>query len=177
VSHEKKLFEALVREHADMLAAYLRSLVADASEADDLFQETMVIAWRRLDDFDHTRPFGPWLRGIARKLVLAYRRKANQRPCTATTLERLEARLDQIAGRPGDTWEEKLDLLGECVRSLPAHYHVVVVRRYFHEQAIEPLAQTLNLSVAAVKKRLQRARGMVLDCIERKLAPLTSVVE
>ena len=30
----------------------------------DLFQETMVVAWRRLDDFDHTRPFGPWLRGL-----------------------------------------------------------------------------------------------------------------
>ena len=49
----KKLFEALVREHADMLTVYLRSAVGNQTDVDDLFQETMVIAWRRLDDFDN----------------------------------------------------------------------------------------------------------------------------
>ncbi len=50
--------------------------------------------------------------------------------------------------------------------------HAVVMQRYFREQAIEKLAETLQLSVAAVKKRLQRARALVWDCMERKLAPL-----
>ena len=75
MSHAKKLFETLVREHAGMLTVYLRSALGDVSDVDDLFQETMVVAWRRLDDFDHTRPFGPWLRGIAKKLLQAHQRK------------------------------------------------------------------------------------------------------
>ena len=33
----------------------------------------MLTAWRRLGDYDHTRPFGPWLRGIATRLVLRHR--------------------------------------------------------------------------------------------------------
>ena len=58
----KKLFETLVREHADMLTVYLRAALGDVPEVDDLFQETMIVAWRRLDDFDQTRSFAAWLR-------------------------------------------------------------------------------------------------------------------
>jgi RNA polymerase sigma-70 factor (ECF subfamily) len=170
--HAKKLFEALVREHADMLTVYLRSALGNVPEVDDLFQETMIVAWRRLDDFDHTRPFGPWLRGIAKKLLQTHYRKEMSRPCTEVTLDRIEARLAQIGNNSGDTWKEKLEVLRGCVRGLPEDYHAVVMRRYFQGQAIQQLAGALGLSTAAVKKRLQRARAWVLECMERKLAAL-----
>ena len=82
----RKLFETLVREHADMLTVYLRSALGDTSDVDDLFQETMVVAWRRLDDFDQTRPFGPWLRGIARNLDFVSSNELNSPGGLATPL-------------------------------------------------------------------------------------------
>ncbi len=167
----KKLFEALVREHADMLTVYLRSALGDNSDVDDLFQETMVVAWQRLDDFDHTRPFGPWLRGIARKLLLAHRRKESQRRCTPAMLDQLESRLTQLAAGGGDTWQDKLDLLQECVRALPEHYRTAVALRYFQQQAVRQVSSALGLSSVAVRKRLERARAMVLNCMQRKLGP------
>jgi RNA polymerase sigma-70 factor (ECF subfamily) len=166
----KKLFEALVREHADMLTVYLRSALGNVPEVEDLFQDAMVVAWRRIDDFDQTRPFGPWLRGIAKKLVQAHYRKQVLRPRIDATLERIEARITQLSSRPGDTWQEKLELLQGCVQKLPDTYQTVVVARYLRGQAIKQLAESLGLSTAAVKKRLQRARAWVLDCMERKLA-------
>lgn len=166
----KKLFETLVREHADMLIVYLRSALGDVSDVDDLFQETMVVAWRRLDDFDHERPFAPWLRGIARKLLQTHRRKESQRRCTPATLDQLEARLVELGHRRGDTWKEKLEILRGCVWALPEHYHAVVTRRYLQQQAIGQVSDGLGLSTSAVKKRLQRARALVLECMKRKLA-------
>jgi len=166
----RKLFETLVREHADMLLVFLKSSLGNVSDVDDVFQETMIVAWRRLDDFDHTRPFGPWLRGIARKLVLAHHRKTVRNVCNAAVLDQLEFQLDQIAARPGDTWEEKISLLRECVRSLPEHYRVVVTERYFQRQPIRQVSELLELSTATVKKRLQRARSLVLECMQGKLA-------
>lgn len=165
----RRLFEALVREHADMLTVYLRSAVVNGADVDDLFQETMVVAWRRLDDFDQTRAFGPWLRGIARKLVLAHNREASRRLCAPFMLDHVEARLDQFSTRPGDTWDEKLAVLRTCVESLPDQYRTAVGLRYFQQQAIRQVSESMGLSTAAVKKRLQRARSLVLDCIERKL--------
>jgi RNA polymerase sigma-70 factor len=166
----KKLFETLVHEHADMLIVYLRSAIGNVTEVDDVFQETMIVAWRRLDDFDHTRPFAPWLRGIARKLVLAHNRKRARNLCTPTIMDQLETRLDQLTTRHGDTWEEKLEVLHGCVRSLPDDYRTVVTQRYFKQQSIQQVSDLLELSSAAVKKRLQRARSLVLDCIDSKLA-------
>ena len=66
----KLAFEILARENSRMLTAYLRTVVADEAVIDDLFQEAMIVAWRRLQ-CDLSRPFGPWLRGIASRLVLA----------------------------------------------------------------------------------------------------------
>ncbi len=166
----KKLFEALVREHADMLTVYLRSAVGNQTDVDDLFQETMVIAWRRLDDFDQTRAFGPWLRGIAKKLVLAHHRSAPRRVCVPLVLDQVEARLDQLTSRPGDTWDEKLDILRACVKSLPDAYRRALGLRYFKQNAIRQISHSMEITPEAVKKRLQRARGLVLDCVERKLA-------
>ena len=166
----RKLFEALVREHTNMLTVYLRSALHNTSDVDDLFQETMIVAWRRMDDFDHTRPFAPWLRGIAKKLVLAHSRKQVRFLCNPLVLDRVDARLSQLSSRQGDTWEEKAEVLHACVQSLPEHYRTVVSQRYFQQQAILQVSEALKLSTAAVKKRLQRARSLVLECIEGKLA-------
>ncbi len=167
----RKLFEALVREHAEMLTVFLQSVVRNPSDVDDLFQETMVVAWRRLDDFDETRAFGPWLRGIAKNLVLAHNRKRFGQALDPAVLERVDLRLGQLAQRSGDTWEEKLQVLRSCVDSLPEPYRKVVELRYFKQEAVRQTAEILQLSSAAVKKRAQRARSLVLDCIQKKLAP------
>ena len=72
------LFEILVRENADSLTAFLRASVYNEAAADDLFQETMLIAWRKIGEYDRSRPFGAWLRGIAKRLALAHFRKASR---------------------------------------------------------------------------------------------------
>ena len=167
----RKLFEALVREHADMLTALLKSVLANRSDVDDLFQETMMVAWQRLDDFDETRAFGAWLRGIANKRVLAHHRKRAGISYDPVALERVDLRLAQLSARQGDTWLEKLQVLRACVDSLPKHYRKVVELRYFHQQAVRQVSKIMELSDAAVKKRSQRARLLVRDCIRRKLSP------
>lgn len=166
----QKLFETLVREHADMLTVYLTAALGNVVEVDDLFQETMIVAWRRLDDFDQTRPFGQWLRGIARKLLLAHFRKERQRLNTSAVLDQIEVRLGQLGRQEGDTWQEKLRILKVCVVALPEHYRDVVTLRYFQQQAIQQVSEALSISMAAAKKRLQRARAMVLNCMKSKLA-------
>jgi RNA polymerase sigma-70 factor (ECF subfamily) len=151
----KKLFEALVREHADMLTTFLKSAMGDSSDVDDLFQETMVIAWRRLDEFDQTRSFGPWLRGIAKNLVLAHHRKQSRWLCTPAALDKIDTRVAQIWACPGDTWREKLELVHDCVDSLPEHYRQTLSLRYFQQQAIGQVSTTMELSAAAVAELMQ----------------------
>lgn len=168
-AHE--LFEILVRENADMLLAYLRAVVRDATAADDLFQETMLTAWRRLPDYDKSRPFGPWLRGIAARTVMAWRRQRAKSfaLCDDEILEHLSARCESIQKQPGDTWDQKLEGLRDCVDKLPDRYRDVIQLRYAEELSPESLAMRLEITAETLKKRLQRGRARLLECLERKL--------
>jgi RNA polymerase sigma-70 factor (ECF subfamily) len=164
----KDLFEILAREHADMLTAFLRSLVARNQTVEDLFQETMLVAWRRLGEYDRSRPFGPWLRGIAAKLVLAHRRKSAHAflSCEPEVLEALETRFRDFERRPADTFRERLDRLQGCLDKLPPLLRSAVDLVYARGLSLQNLANAVESSEKAVKKRIQRARGMLAQCLE-----------
>lgn len=68
------IFEVLVRENSRMLTAFIQSAVRNPAAVDDIWQETMVTAWKRWDDFDRSQPFGAWLRGIARNNIRSWQR-------------------------------------------------------------------------------------------------------
>lgn len=161
------VFEILVREHADMLTAYLRSLLRNNNALDDIFQETMLVAWRRLDDYDRERPFGPWLRGIATKLVLQHRRKSagSALPCDPQVLEALDERFTETARMSGDTFRERAERLLNCITKLPDKLREAIELTYGRDMLLKQIAESINSSEEAVKKRVQRARQMLADCL------------
>lgn len=167
----KSLFEILMRENAGMLTAYLRTVIRDSSTADDLFQETWLIAWRRLDDFDKSRPFGPWLRGIAARVVMAWRRKSQRSAllCDDEILEHLGQRCESVHRLAGDTWEDKLTGLQGCLDDLPERYREPIRLRYLEELLPDAMAERLGLELETIKKRLQRGRSRLWECLQRKL--------
>lgn len=168
----RELFEILMREHSQSLLAYIRSAVRDPGLADDIWQETMLVAWRRLDDFDRSRPFGPWLRGIAARTVMAKLR--NQRQLMQVEdmdeLEYLSSRFEQVHALTGDTLDEKLMALRDCVSHLSDDERQCILGRYEDNLMPAQLSQRLSLQLETVKKRLQRAKQRLQACIERKLA-------
>jgi RNA polymerase sigma factor (sigma-70 family) len=172
------LFEILVREHGDMLMVYLRSVLRDSAAVDDLFQETMLTAWRNIDRFDRSRPFGPWLRGIAGKLVIAWWRKSDSllRLCDEPTLAQIDERLSQTQRLNGDTLDEKLDALRDCLSDLPLQYRTAIEMRYREGLKPAEITSLLQLNAETVKKRLQRARTLLLDCLNGKLMRAGDVI-
>lgn len=168
----EEIFEILIRENADMLLAYLRSAVRDEHAVDDLFQESMLVAWRKIEQYDRKRPFGAWLRGIAKNLVLAYyRERAWQvQPLDDASLDWLETRFAQVHTLSGDTLGEKLSVLRDCVQALPAEYRQPVQLRYAESLSLSEICNKLQLATETLKKRLTRAKMRLADCLERKLA-------
>jgi RNA polymerase sigma-70 factor len=166
----RAVFEILVRENEAMLMTYLRAIVRNQSVIDDLFQETMLIAWQKLDEYDRARPFGPWLRGIAANLVMAHFRKAKNDIMVfeGETLEYLSQQLQHISERSGDTWDEKIAALKNCIEALPDHNRQAINLRYLEDNSVPQIAAASETTVETIKKRLQRARAQLLDCLRRK---------
>ncbi len=164
------LFEILVRENADSLTAFLRSSVDDQAAADDLFQETMLIAWRKIGEFDRTRPFGAWLRGIARRLVFAYYRSSAREISFSSerVLDYIDRQMAQIDRQPGDTFDEKIAAMKVCIEGLEPMYQEPLELHYRQGKTTEWIAQHMATTKDAVQKRLQRARLQIAVCLKRK---------
>lgn len=164
------IFEILVRENEAMLMTYLRAAVRNQAVVEDLFQETMLVAWRKLNEYDRSCPFGPWTRGIAAKLIMAHFRKAKSDIMITgcDTLEYLSHLIEHIHERAGDTWEQKIDALRLCIDALPDRYQNMIQLRYFEDHPASKISDITKIALETVRKRLQRARAQLLDCLKRK---------
>jgi RNA polymerase sigma-70 factor (ECF subfamily) len=130
-----------------------------------------LILWRKFDQYDPCRPFGPWARGIAAKEVLLMRR-GNARCPTPFPPEAVVAILDEFErflasrGSVSDTTEA----LDKCVDSLPPNSQRLLQLRYGEAMKIQQVASQLGQTMAATQRALSRIHKRLAECIERRLA-------
>lgn len=169
----RDLFEILTREHIDSVRAFLLASLRDSVAVEDLVQETFLVAWRILDRYDRQLPFGPWVRGIAAKLVLNHRRKLGRSRvhyCDEELLGRIEHNFRDFARHPGDTFDEQLDVLRGCLGRLTGVRRESIRMHYEHGLHCKEIAERLQIGFEAVKKHLQRGRAQLHRCLANKLA-------
>lgn len=163
-----QVFEVLVRDHADHLLVFLRAVVRDKSAVDDIFQETMMVAWRRLNDFDRTRSFGAWIRGIGARIAMDHAGKKRAQPMDPAMLEDLERHAAAFDGDHASAFRNRLLTLDECLSRLPAEAADVLRLVYQANLSLKHVAAQLSLNEEAVKKRVQRARALLGECLHQK---------
>lgn len=154
-----------------MLLAYIMSVVSDHKLAEDVAQQSFLIAYRKIDTLKDPEAFPAWLRGIARLEALsALRRREREFPVEPIVLQQLdEAYRCLEEQRPTESWEERFHLVEECYERLPETLQTVCRLHYFEGQKAWQIAEGLALNLTAVLKRLERARHALRDCVRSKL--------
>lgn len=163
----KQVFEILVREHSDRLMAFAYAVCRDRSAAEDVFQETLFRAWKGLDGYDSERPFGAWLRGIARNTAYELFRK-NLRTVDDEVFDVIATQANHFDGAAGTEFRERMDILEECIAALSGQYAETIDLTYRGGLSVERIAVQVSSTTEAVKKRLQRGRAMIAECLARK---------
>jgi RNA polymerase sigma-70 factor (ECF subfamily) len=167
-----ELLERLVRSHQARLRAYLFSRTGRVEAADDLAQETFLVAFRRIEEFDPARPAWPWLVGIARNELREYWRSAARgRP--AEDIEALAAlRLleqDESAAE-GSPDRSAVEALRECLGKLTDRSRDLVRRIYSERRTCAEVARELRQEAGAVRVALHRIRRALHACVQATLA-------
>src|SRR5262245_1082535 len=88
----------LVLAHRTMLKAYIRFHIRDATLAEDTLADVTLAILDSWDRFDHSRPFEPWARGIARRIALTNLRNESRQPCLLDedVLETVAQEIDEM---------------------------------------------------------------------------------
>jgi RNA polymerase sigma-70 factor (ECF subfamily) len=171
-SHSLHIFEVLARQHEPMLMAYLLSLLSDHKLAEDTAQQTLLIAYRKINTLKDPSSFPAWLRGIARlEALAAMRRQGRELPMDPEILEQMDEVYRQLEDQhPAESWEERFHLVEDCYARLPETLQTVCRLHYFEDRKAWQIAEMLTLNLNAVLKRLERARMAIRDCVQHKLA-------
>lgn len=152
------------------IRAFVQSRVKDAALAEDITQETLVRLHRKFGTLRAGEKLEAWVFQIARNAVADHFRAA--RPTEAFDEQAHAPTPDPAAHEPLAAEEEVLrqDLTAyvrSVVERLPAKYRDALRLTEFDGVPQVELARRLGLSVSAAKSRVQRARAMVREEMER----------
>jgi RNA polymerase sigma-70 factor len=171
----ERIFEILIREHELSLLAFVRSCIHEHNAADDVSQEVFAAAWQHLEEYDASHSFAGWLRGIAKNKILEFNRDRATRLRHVNVLspEQIDAvavEFERLIPGRGDAMTETMTALRECLTALPPRQRYLIHAIYREKQTCRAIAERLEETVEGVKKRLQRARAQLRDCIRDKLS-------
>ncbi len=178
---DAEAFSQLVRRHEDRIYRLARHVCAGMpAEADDVYQETFLTAYRKLALFRGESELSTWLYRIASNLCLMRRRKKSREPFVAE-LDRphshddgdapLAQRLADGAPTPEESARKKelSAAVAAALTRLPVEYRLVVALRDIEELPASEAAKILKISVAALKSRLHRGRMFLRAELEKSL--------
>ena len=162
-------FESQVRLHHRRLLAYALALTRRLDAAEDLVQDALLIAHRSLAKYDASRDFGAWLRGIVRMKYLEWTRSHRTEQLDAAVLDAIDHQHQAWDRAAEDGRENAADAVRSCMRKLAPHLAETLELFYRAEESCTAIAGRLHISEVVVRKRLQRARESLAECIRRRL--------
>ena len=169
---DEQAFAAIVEHYRQAVFALAWRMTHDATRAEDLAQEVFLRLWRKLDQFDPSRPLRPWLMRLATNTCINLL-KRKRLPTVSIHREPDEGDWrEPAADEPlADEAAEKgelLDRLEAAIAELPDAYRVVVTLRHVQDLSYEEISQALGCPLGTVKVRLFRAR----ERLRTLMAPL-----
>ena len=167
----ERSFEVLAADYRPMLECYLKGITGESHLAEDLTQETFLVALKQIDRFEPGGNFGAWLRGIARNKVREHRRSAARRPLLVDS--RIVEGMEQVyslfdaPGEGGGAWGDRLQVVRECIGKLRSKLRGAIESVYLRGKTLGEAAQELDSKPEAVGQRLSRARRLIRECAQK----------
>ncbi|MCC7376906.1 MAG: sigma-70 family RNA polymerase sigma factor [Verrucomicrobiales bacterium] len=166
---DQDAFTLIVARYQNLVCSMAYSALGDLGKSEDVAQETFLAAWRNMVRLRDPSRLRAWLCGIARNLIHQSLRRAGREPTHGA--EVIDAASPPVADSspPIDRAisDEEAGILWRSLQSIPDTYRVPLVLFYREQQSIETVAQSLDLSEAAVRQRLSRGRKMLEDEVLR----------
>ena len=154
------LFNLLVERYRASVRSWIKPIVKEEKEVDDLVQETFLNAWQRLDTLhDHER-FAAWLRSIAVNNARMWHRRHHVQLSLIDSLKESDEFITTQTSLSVQDWKKKVALRTALSLLTPA-YRTVVEHHYFKGHSYAQTARLLAINVDTVRSRLQKARTRI----------------
>jgi RNA polymerase sigma-70 factor, ECF subfamily len=168
-------FSELVQRYERKIYRLAKHITQNDEDAEDVLQESFLKAYTHLESFHGDSKFYTWLVRIAVNEALMKLRK--RKTDKTVSLDEPQDTGEDLVQREIAVWEddpekkysreELADILNTAVQSLKPSFRTVFVLRDIEELSTEDTAETLGISIPAVKSRLLRARLQLREKLTR----------
>ncbi|HRN94410.1 MAG: sigma-70 family RNA polymerase sigma factor [Chitinophagales bacterium] len=170
ISGDKALYEIVVRRYNPFLYKIGRSYNYDHEDTQDLMQETFIDAYKSLSKFENRASFKTWIfrimlnnchrksQKLSFKNELSKEIKEDSKPMFSNSKNSADAMVHK---------REVAHVIEAALSKIPEEYRMVFSLREINELSTAETAELLNITETNVKVRLNRAKTMLRNEIEK----------
>jgi RNA polymerase sigma-70 factor (ECF subfamily) len=147
---DREAYRALLEDVSSLLIAFLRRRLSDSPDLEDVYQETLMALHRARHTYEPSRPFEPWLFGIARHVAIDHARRRLAR----LRREALVDVLPEVATQGDGPAVRQLD---QALGRLSATQREVIGLLYVQGLSVDAAAARAGTTTGAIKVRAHRA--------------------
>lgn len=151
---DQNAFHELVQKYDTRIMGLALQLLKNKEDAEDIYQEVFLKAWRNLHTFEFKSDFYTWLYRITTNTCFSYRSGKSRHHFENLSLE--EGYHDVYEDTSPDRSEEHERIIA-LVDNLPVKQRTVFVLRHYEGHKIRDIASLLGLTTGTVKRYLHRA--------------------
>ncbi len=159
---DERAFGELVSRYESKVYSLALKMLRNPEDAEDVLQDTFLRAYRGIKSFKGNSTFSTWIYRITANSALMRLRKRQLPTVSIDDADEREAPINIADWAPGPVEQmlnqETQAAMTEAIEALPPEFRQVFVLRDIEELSNAEVAEILDLSVAAVKSRLHRAR-------------------
>ena len=159
---DERAFGKLVERYETKVYSLAMKMLRNPEDAEDVLQDTFLRAYRGIKSFQGNSTFSTWIYRITANSALMRLRKKKLPTVSIDDAGERETPINIADWSPGPVeqllTQETQKAMDEAIEALPPEFKQVFILRDVEELSNSEVAEILDLSVAAVKSRLHRAR-------------------
>jgi RNA polymerase sigma-70 factor (ECF subfamily) len=161
-------FLRLLMANQKRIYAFILAMVPNHEDADDLFQETVLVMWSKFDSFTRDTSFIAWGITVAKYQILSVRKQYSRRNLqfSQAALELLQEDSDRFI----EQIDGRMQALRRCIQKLNQRDYELIKMRYEREIAIKTIAEGVGQTVQSIYKRLAHIHDALVRCVRRTIA-------
>lgn len=149
------------------VSTFVRSVVRNPHDADDVIQATVSYLAQHFDDYDPKTPFIAWAIKVSRYRIMEQRHQNTRQPLLLG--DEALASLSCVMAEESAYQQDRLHALEHCMGRLSTHHQQVLANRYYEHQSREEIAEAMSIKVNSVSVMLFRIRQVLHECINNRL--------
>jgi RNA polymerase sigma-70 factor (ECF subfamily) len=167
---ETRVYAVLVERYQRDVWRVAVQLGGDRLATEGVVQQTLVLAYEHLDQYETGRDFGRWLRAIARNVVKQELRKLSRETRRLSVYRDYLCALYESEDGASERQAQIERALDACVAALAPAAARAVRLRYDDALGVEEVAAAIGRTLGATRQLLWKARERIRACVERRLA-------